>query len=109
MFLPRLSPAGRTLARALIMTDRSRTYDRIPLALVGVLAAFLAVGVAASRFGSRGNDLTGGLPDLSNAHFAEVRDASGRTVLSGEFRERVDTFGNTERDAALVERGGRHV
>lgn len=49
------------------------------------------------------------MPDLSGAQFVEVRDASGRTVLSGEFRERADALGNIEKNAALVERGGRHV
>jgi len=91
------------------MTDRSQPYDRIPLALVTLLAVFLAVGVAASRFGSADRPSTETLPDLSTAQLVEVRDASGRTVLSGEFREREDALGNIEKDAALVERGGRHV
>jgi hypothetical protein len=88
---------------------RSEAYDRIPVALVCVLAAFLAVGLAASRFGPVEPADMDTLPDLSTAQIVEVRDASGRTVLSGEFRERVDALGNIEKDAALVERGGRHV
>jgi hypothetical protein len=91
------------------MTDRSATYDRIPLALVVMLAAFLAIGLAVARFGPARDDAADRLPDLTHAQLVEVRDASGRTILSGEFRERADTMGNTERDAALVERGGRHV
>ncbi len=92
------------------MTDAAtQPYDRIPLALVGLLATFLAVGMAASRLGSVAPAGARGWPELSGAQLVEVRDSSGRTVLSGEFRERVDAFGNTERDAALVERGGRHV
>jgi hypothetical protein len=91
------------------MADEPEAYDRIPLALVGLLAVFLAVGLAAARLGPLPFAATSALPDLSNAHFVEVRDAAGRTVLSGEFRERVDALGNIEKDAALVERGGRHV
>src|SRR5687767_2796783 len=54
--------AGGPLALTPVMTDRSNSYDRIPLALVGVLAAFVAVGVAATRFGPRGDELARGLP-----------------------------------------------
>ena len=91
------------------MADRSQAYDRIPLALVGLLAAFLAVGLTVSEFAPAVSESLDSLPDLSSAQLVEVRDASGRTVLSGEFRERVDPLGNIEKDAALVERGGRHV
>jgi hypothetical protein len=81
----------------------------MPLALVGVLAAFLVVGIAAARFGPAPPDPPNALPDLANAQFVEVRNADGRTVLSGEFRERVDPMGNITRDAALVDRPGHHV
>jgi hypothetical protein len=90
------------------MRRRPRGYDRIPPALVILLAVFLAVGLAASRFGQFAAP-PATLPDLSNANVVEVRDAGGRTVLSGEFRERVDALGNIKKDASLVERGGRHV
>ena len=39
----------------------------------------------------------------------EIRDRHGSTVLSGEFRSRVDMLGNTEKDAALLDRRGRTV
>jgi hypothetical protein len=91
------------------MSDRSRGYDRIPLGLVSLLAAFLVVGLAASRLGRVTPSAPPTLPDLSTAQVVEVRDVSGRTVLSGEFREHIDAFGNIEKDADLVERGGRHV
>ena len=87
----------------------SGDYDRVPLALIGLLAVFLLAGLIASRFTTVAPAAGATLPDLSGAHVVEVRDASGRSVLSGEFRERVDATGNMERDAALVERGGRHV
>jgi len=49
------------------------------------------------------------LGDVSGADLVEIRDHRGVTVLSGEFRSRVDALGNTEKDAALLDRGGRRV
>lgn len=91
------------------MPDRPSNYDRMPLALAGVLAVFLVVGIAASRMGPTAKEPANTLPDLANAQFVEVRNAAGRTVLSGEFRERIDPLGNITRDAALVDRPGHHV
>jgi hypothetical protein len=87
----------------------SDNYDRIPIALVALLTGFLVAGVAAARFTPPNAEAQPSLPDLSSAHFVEVRNASGRTVLSGEFREREDPLGNMEKDAALVDRRGRRV
>src|SRR5688500_1773262 len=41
------------------------------------------------------------LDGVAEAQIVEIRDRRGQTVLSGEFRSRVDTLGNTEKDAAL--------
>lgn len=49
------------------------------------------------------------LGDVSEAHIVEFRDRHGVGVVSGEFRSRVDAIGNTEKDAALVDRRGRRV
>jgi hypothetical protein len=49
------------------------------------------------------------LGDVSEAHIVEIRDRHGSTVLSGEFRSRIDVLGNTEKDAALMDRRGRSV
>jgi hypothetical protein len=49
------------------------------------------------------------LGDVSEAHIVEIRNQRGETVLSGEFRSRVDMLGNTEKDAALTDRRGRSV
>lgn len=49
------------------------------------------------------------LGDVSEAHVVEIRDMNGVTVLSGEFRSRTDALGDTEKDAALLDRGGRRV
>ena len=91
------------------MAPGSASYDRMPAGLVAVLAVFLAAGVVASQFAPAAPETGSTLPDLANAQFVEVRDDSGRTVLSGEFRERVDPLGNITRDAGLVDRPGHHV
>ena len=49
------------------------------------------------------------LGDVSQAHIVEIRDHRGVTLLTGEFRSRVDLLGNIEKDAALVDRRGRVV
>ena len=47
-----------------------------------------------------------GLGDVSDAQIVAIRDHRGVDVMSGEFRSRVDTLGNTEKDAALMDRRG---
>jgi hypothetical protein len=91
------------------MSDKATSYDRIPAALVGLLAVFLAAGMVASWLSPVAAEDAPSLPDLSGAQLVEVRNASGRTILSGEFRERTDALGNIEKDAALVDRRGRRV
>ena len=81
----------------------------MPIALAALLAAFLAVGIAAARLGPAPPSPVASMPDLSSAQFVEVRNAAGRTVLSGEFRDRTDPLGNVEKDAALVDRSGHRV
>ena len=49
------------------------------------------------------------LGEVSEAHIVEIRDRRGLTVLSGEFRSRIDALGNTEKDAVLIDRRGRSV
>ncbi|HWI18663.1 MAG TPA: hypothetical protein VNT81_13005, partial [Vicinamibacterales bacterium] len=49
------------------------------------------------------------LGDLNAAHLVEIRDAKGSVVLSGEFRSRVDSLGNTEKDAELTNQRGATV
>ena len=79
------------------------------MTLTIVLGVFLVAGLAASRLGPTATAPAANLPDLSGAQIVEVRDAGGRTVLSGEFRDRTDALGNTEKDVALVDRRGRRV
>ena len=47
--------------------------------------------------------------NASEAHIVEIRNDRGQTLLYGEFRSRVDSLGNTEKDAALTDRAGRTV
>jgi hypothetical protein len=65
-----------------------------------VMPALTGTGVAPSAMT---------LGDVYEAHIVEIRDRRGSTVLSGEFRSRVDVLGNTEKDAALMDRRGRTV
>jgi hypothetical protein len=82
--------------------------DRTPIALAGVLSGFLAVGLLVARVQGP-SPAVPSLPDLSGAQIVEIRDASGRPVLTGELRQRTDPMGNVEKDAALFDRRGRRV
>jgi hypothetical protein len=47
--------------------------------------------------------------NLSEATVAEIRTGDGTVVMSGEFRTRVDSLGNIEKDAALLGRRQEQV
>ena len=49
------------------------------------------------------------LSEVADGQLVEIRDAGGAVVLSGEFRSRVDSLGNTEKDAELTDQRGRSV
>jgi hypothetical protein len=49
------------------------------------------------------------LSQAADGHLVEIRDSHGKVVLSGEFRSRVDSLGNTEKDAELTDQAGRTV
>jgi hypothetical protein len=81
-----------------------------PLAFLGLLCGLLIAGGVVLNVridDAKAHPLT--LGDVSDATIVEVRDQHGATVLSGEFRSRVDRLGNTEKDAALTGRDGRTV
>jgi hypothetical protein len=84
-------------------------HDKTPWALALLLTGFLVAGVAATRLMPPYSTSDPGLPDLSGAQIVEIRDAHGRTVLSGDFRTRTDALGNIEMDAGLVDRRGQRV
>ncbi len=91
------------------MLDRSRERKAVGLLVLVcmlLMAGGLAFGIVA---GATPNMPVLELGDVSEAQVVEIRDQGGVTVLSGEFRSRVDALGNTEKDAALLDRRGRRV
>jgi hypothetical protein len=83
---------------------------RMVRALILFLLPILAIGVVAQQ--ALGRPPAGAfvpLADLANAQIVEIRDHRGAVVLSGEFRARVDSLGNTERDAELTNQRGANV
>jgi len=80
------------------------------MALLFLTCGFLmACGMAFVVAGATPNMPAVELGDVSEAQVVEIRDQGGVTILSGEFRTRVDALGNTEKDAALMDRSGRRV
>ena len=91
------------------MLDRSK--ERRAVALLFVVCSVLMISgiVFAVAAGAVPDMPVLELGDVSEAHVVEIRDQSGVTVLSGEFRSRTDSLGGTEKDAALLDRRGRRV
>ena len=91
------------------MLDRAN--ERKAMALLFLVCGLLMAGgvVFALVVGTPQTTPAVELGDVSAADVVEIRDQRGVTVLSGEFRSRVDALGNTEKDAALLDRGGRRV
>jgi hypothetical protein len=88
-----------------------RSVERRTLMLLALICGLLIAGGIAVKT-LTGPELTAPavtLGDVSEADIVEIRDHRGITVLSGEFRSRVDMLGNTEKDAALTDRRGRKV
>jgi hypothetical protein len=85
--------------------------DRQLLGRLMVICGLVMAGgmVMPTRTGTNATPSAMTLGDVSEAHIVEIRDRRGLTVLSGEFRSRVDMLGNTEKDAALMDRRGRTV
>jgi hypothetical protein len=83
--------------------------DRMPFSLLLFLALCITAGVMAAPYVPERPAGLAELPDLSDATIVEIRDSSGRTVLSGEFRSHTDPLGNEEKDAALTDRKGQEV
>ena len=86
-----------------------RSKEPRVLRLLAVICGLVIIGGLAmpSLTGETGIPSTIELGDVSEAHIVEIRDHRGQTILSGEFRSRVDMLGNTEKDAALTDRHGR--
>lgn len=77
--------------------------------LVLICGVLIAGGIAVTVTGAKTGTPVITLGDVSQADIVEIRDHRGVTVLSGEFRSRVDVLGNTEKDAALSDGRGRTV
>lgn len=75
----------------------------LTVCVVMITAATLLLRVTAARAAPAA------FGDMSQAAMVEIHDASGKPLLSGEFRSRVDGLGNTEKDAALVDPRGSRV
>src|SRR5688572_23433074 len=88
-----------------------RFYERRLLgALIALCGVLIAAGLAMpSLMGAKFSPSAITLGDISEAHVVEIRDRHGATVVTGEFRSRVDVLGNTEKDAALIDLRGRTV
>jgi hypothetical protein len=83
---------------------------RTPLMIACVCGPLIAGGVVlTNELGAAGSATAMTLGDVSDAALVELRDHRGNTVLSGEFRSHVDMAGNTEKDAALINRNGERV
>jgi hypothetical protein len=89
----------------------SRTSHRMAFTLVAVLLPVVIAGfiVQASVDLPSSESITATLSEVADGHLVEIRDARGAVVLSGEFRSRVDSLGNTEKDAELTDMQGRTV
>ena len=88
-----------------------RTTERRLLGLMAALCGLVMIGgiTMTSLIGENAIPPPIALGDISEAHIVEIRNQQGETVLSGEFRSRVDMFGNTEKDAALTNQQGSTV
>jgi hypothetical protein len=88
-----------------------RSNERKAMALLFLVCGLLMAGGAAFALVVRPSQTApvAELRDISEADVVEIRDHRGVTVLSGEFRSRIDPLGNTEKDAALLDRRGRRV
>jgi hypothetical protein len=83
---------------------------RMLVLLASFCGSLIAAGVAMPLLsGARATPSALVLGDVSEAHIVEIRNQRGEAVVSGEFRSRVDALGNTEKDAALIDRRGRIV
>ena len=93
------------------LNGSERSRERRLLALLITICGLLIVGGATMPIltGENARPAPVVIGDVSEAHIVEIRDEHGQAVLFGEFRSRVDTLGNIEKDAALIDRRGHTV
>jgi hypothetical protein len=102
--------AARTCVTSASVEADGRVRDRRTLlVLAGICSVLILAGLALTIGGGGLSTSRLTLGDVSNASIVELRDHRGVTVVSGEFRSRVDLLGDTEKDAALMDRGGQTI
>ena len=85
-----------------------REARHLPLAaLIGFCVLLAGFGLAARP--TPAPPPTTPLNAVADASIVEIHDHAGQTVVAGEFRSRQDALGNTEKDAALLDRRGNRV
>jgi hypothetical protein len=89
----------------------SVTSHRMAITLFAVLLPAVVAGliVQASVNLPPSESITATLSQVADGHLVEIRNSAGSVVLSGEFRSRVDSLGNMEKDAELTDQQGRTV
>ena len=89
--------------------NRLTTEQKGAAVLVLTCSLLMAAGIA-TRSGNASTTLPPiVLRNIAQAEMVEIRDHRDVAVLSGEFRSSIDLLGNTEKDAALIDRRGRRV
>jgi hypothetical protein len=93
------------------VTMDARSARRMAVVLSGILLPMVAAGflVQASTESAPVAVVTVSLSQATEGHLVEIRDSRGAVVLSGEFRSRVDSLGNIEKDAELAGPQGQTV
>jgi hypothetical protein len=90
-----------------VQLDRSRERQTM-LWLSMICGVLIAAGLALTLVAqATPHEPAVTIGDVSGAQIVEIRDHRGVDVMSGEFRSRVDAVGNTEKDAALLDRNGK--
>ncbi len=88
------------------LLSRLSSEQKSTLLLVGACLPLIVLGVAA-RPSATVEPVSIGT--ITSAAMVEIRDEQNVAVLSGEFRRRNDSLGNSEFEAALIDSKGRKV
>ena len=102
-------PSPDTLIPHVTMDPRAER--RMALKLCALLLPLLALGVMvhAALEPQPAAVISASLSESADADLVEIRDARGAVLLSAEFRSRVDSLGNIEKDAELTDQKGETV
>ena len=98
-----------------VMTNPKEILNRFTTEQKGAAVLVLACSLLmAAGIATRTDKTSTALPpialgNIAQAEMVEIRDHRNVAVMSGEFRSSVDLLGNTEKDAALIDRRGRRV